>query len=62
MPFLPYEFGELTPISMTSSGKFLAKISPKPVYQSSFLTKLWANTDVSAKKNFKLRSIMKLKH
>ena len=42
---------------MTFTGKFWAKISPEPVYQSSFLTKLWAKTDVSAKKNFKLRSI-----
>ena len=48
--------GFSTPISMTFTGKFWAKISPEPVYQSSFLTKLWAKTDVSAKKNFKLRS------
>ena len=41
---------------MTFTGKFWAKISPEPVYQSSFLTKLWAKTDVSAKKKFKLRS------
>ena len=42
--------GFSTPISMTFTGKFWAKISPEPVYQSSFLTKLWAKTDVSAKK------------
>ena len=48
--FYLMNLGFSTPFSMTFTGKFWAKISPEPVCQSSFLTKLWAKTDVSPKK------------